>query len=85
MCQYHSVLSFPNMNVNKTKKKHKCNKLLFFRGTQVPWRATQCLNVFSGHGPAAQVTLRLLCWGPETANDTAYNRHLHNHDFRGQD
>lgn len=26
-----------------------------------------------------------VCWGWGTASDTAYNRHLHNRDFRGQE
>lgn len=48
-------------------------------------RSQSVVSVFSA-AEADKLRLRhLLCWGRETVSDTAYNRHLHNHDFRGQD
>lgn len=75
------------MNVNKTEREEKSNNLPFFSGNASRFGKLPdgCVSVFSGRSRGAQVTLRPLCWGWGTASDTAYNRYLHNHDFRGQD
>lgn len=76
------------MHVNETERREKSNNFAFSGGNASQFgKLPECCVMFS---VAEADALRFhccvsVCWGWGTASDTAYNRHLHNHDFRGQE